>query len=214
MISRGPESVEARHVVAIAAPVGGGKSTLAAGLAERLSDACMVQFDHYERVTDEPIEKISDWMKSGANLDELVIAGLSEDLQALKRGGSVIDPVTHAQIAARKYILFECQFGRRHRATGQHIDFLVWIDTPLDIALARKVRQFAGSLRDIRDRREIDGFAPWLHAYLGNYLEVVGGLLRMQRETVGADADLVIDGACPADEVLRIAEREIVARFG
>ena len=29
---------------------------------------------------------------------------------------------------------------------------------------------------------------------IGNYLDVVSGLLRMQRETVGAGADLVVDG--------------------
>jgi uridine kinase len=203
----------AHHIVAVAGPVGGGKSTLVEGLAGRLTDASVIRFDHYERVTEQPIENIRRWMESGADLDELVIAGLPEDLRALKQGYSVVDPLTQAPIPARKYVLFECQFGRQHKATGQHIDFLIWIDTPLDVALARKVRAFSGELRQARERKEIDGFAPWLHAYLDNYLEVVGGLLRMQRETVGANADLVIDGSGTADAVLNRAEREIRARL-
>jgi uridine kinase len=180
-------------VIGIAGPVGAGKSTLAGGLAIELADAAIVRFDHYEQVTEQPIETIRDWMRAGADLDAVEIPQLAAALGSLKAGCAVVDPVTGRSIPPARYILFETQFGRRHSATGQYIDLMVWIDTPLDLALARKVRQFAASL-DGADAGAARTFAPWLRGYLDNYLGVVGDLLRIQRETVGAGADLVVDG--------------------
>ncbi len=200
------------YVIAIAGPVGAGKTTLVRELAQELSDAAILQFDHYERITEQSIEKVRDWMNNGADLDAIVIPGLAEALQSLKAGRAVTDPMTGASIQSRKYILFETQFGRRHVATGRYIDLMIWVDTSLDVALARKVRQFAAALEggnpDAARR-----FGAWLDGYLGNYLDVVAGLLRMQKEVVGAGADLVIDGgreiAALRDEVLRVVRERL-----
>ncbi len=181
------------YVIAIAGPVGAGKTTLAQAVAHELSDAAILQFDHYERITEQSIEQVRDWMQGGADLDAIAIPGLAEALQALKAGRAVTDPMTGATIPSRKYILFETQFGRRHAATGRYIDLMIWVDTPLDIALARKVRQFAAALEG-SDPAAARSFGAWLHEYLGNYLDVVAGLLRMQTESVGAGADVVVDG--------------------
>jgi uridine kinase len=208
----GLDAGQARYVIAVAAPPGAGKSTLIRLLSGRLPDATVIQFDHYERITDQPIEKIRLWMENGADLNEMDIPGLAEDLQALKQGRSVRDPRTRAEIPARKYVLFETQFGRQHAATGRHIDFLIWIDLPLDIALARKVRQFTGEV-DARNREEMEVFAPWLHTYLDNYLAVVGGLLRIQRDTVGASADMIVDGESDPGALLLQVEQEILRRL-
>ena len=201
------------YVVAVAGPVGGGKSTLVDGLAGRLADTTAIHFDHYERMTEQPIEKIREWMKNGADLDQMSLPGLAEDLQSLKSGRPVSDPLTRAEIPARKYILFETQFGRQHAATGRHIDFLIWIETPLDLALARKIRQFAGEF-DAHDREAVRTFAPWLKAYLDNYLDVVGGLLRIQQEAVRVNADLLIDGECEPGALQLQVEQAILGRFG
>ncbi len=208
----GPDGCDARPVIAVAAPVGGGKSTLVTALAGRLDGAAAIHFDHYERITEQPIEQIRRWMQDGADLDQMVIQGLAEDLRALKLGRRVLDPLTKVCAQARNYVLFETQFGRQHGATGTHIDYLVWIDTPLDIALARKVRQFAGAM-DCGTQEEARSFAPWLRAYLDNYLDIVGGLLRMQRDTVGAKADLVLDGTLDPGVLLDQAEQAILRRF-
>jgi uridine kinase len=201
-----------RYVIGIAGPVGAGKSTLAVGLAQALADAAILQFDRYERITGQPIADIRQWMQNGADLDEMRIPGLAEALQSLKDGRAVIDPMTGASIGARKYILFETQFGRRHAATGRHIDLMVWVDTPLDVALARKVRQFAAGLGE-GESAAARTFAPWLRGYLDNYLDVVGELLRIQKETVGAGADLCVDGerdpAALQQEVARLVRERL-----
>jgi len=53
------------------------------------------------------------------------------------------------EVGPRKYVLFETQFGRAHRETERHLDLLLWVDTPLDVALARSIRaSIAGFLRE------------------------------------------------------------------
>ncbi len=200
------------QVVGIAGPVGAGKSTLVLALATALVDTTTLQFDHFERMTERPIEEVMRWMRDGADLDQVPMPGLAEALEALKAGRAAIDPLTRAQLQPAAYILFETQFGRRHTASGREIDFLVWIDVPLDVALARKVRQLlrvatAGDAQGARD------FLPWLEGYLDNYLGVVGELLRVQRETVAAGADLVVDGqAAPREMAQRVAQALVARR--
>jgi uridine kinase len=55
----------------------------------------------------------------------------------------VTSPVNGVTVAPAKYIIFEGPLGRVHQKTGQSIDYLVFIDTPLEVGLARMV------LRDI-----------------------------------------------------------------
>jgi uridine kinase len=182
------------------------------GLVSRLGDATAIHFDHYERITERPIEQIRSWMKSGADPDALSIAGLAEALEALKSGRSIVHPATRAAVPAGRYIVFETQFGRQHAATGRHIDFLVWVDTPLDVALARKVRQFAREAGALGPH-EIRGFIPWLGEYLDNYESLVGALLRIQSDTVAARADLAIDGRQDPGTLVTQILIEIERRF-
>jgi uridine kinase len=135
-----------------------------------------------------------------------------EDLEALRSGRAIVDPVSGAPMAAGRYILFETQFGRRHAASGRNIDFLVWLDVPLDIALARKIRQFTQSLGAARPD-EIASFVPWLGEYLQNYMSFVGDLLRIQTETVAGKADLVVDGRLDPEVLAAQVTQEIRARL-
>jgi uridine kinase len=194
-------------IIAVAAPVGGGKSTLVRGLAERLPAASAIFLDHYERFTQQPVEEMRRWLRDGANPDTLAIPGLAEDLASLKNGLPVADPLTGNTITPGRYLLLETQFGRRHAATGRHIDFLVWIDTPLDLALARKLRQLAAGI-DERDA----AFVPWLRGYLESYLELVSESLRVQRDTVRAQADLIVDGMQQPAAVLAQVESAVLGR--
>lgn len=178
-----------RRIVGIASGVGGGKSTLARALAQEIGERDIVQFDHFERLTEQPVEVTRDWLAAGADPLRLAIPGLSAALAELAAGRPAADPRAAAPLQAQRYVVFETPFGRWHPESGRHIDFLVWIDTPLDIALARKLRQIvAGSGGDGA------GLAAWLPDYLSNYLEVVERLLRLQRERVRPGADLVVDG--------------------
>ncbi|HEX7953117.1 MAG TPA: hypothetical protein VF523_08645, partial [Burkholderiales bacterium] len=128
------------HVIAVAGHPGAGKSAVAQGLVQALGDASAIHMDSYETITFKPIGEIAQWMKDGADIDAFTFPQLEQDLQRLLQGAAIVEPRTRHEVLPRKYILFETQFGKAHRATGRHIDLLIWIDTPLDIALARVIR--------------------------------------------------------------------------
>jgi uridine kinase len=199
--------IAARRVIAVASGVGGGKSTLVQALAQALGERDVLAFDHFEEMTERPLAEACDWMLSGADPERLRVPGLSQALARLKAGHAVQDPLTGAQLAPRQHVIFEAPFGRWHAESGRYIDTLVWIDTPLDIALARKVRQLVATF---------DGppasLAPWLREYLANYLEGVEALLRVQRERVRPGADIVVDGLAGPEVVARQVVKALSAR--
>jgi uridine kinase len=188
------------YVVAVAGPTGGGKSALVQALVERLDDACALHMDDYERMTREPLERVARWAERGADFDELDVGGLVERLQALKAG------------AAPRYIVFETQFGRAHRATGSLIDLLIWIDVPLEIALARKLRGFCAQARQGPAEAARERLA-WLDGYLAGYLDLVRRLLVLQAERVRPGADVRIDGSGTLEAMARVAREQVLARL-
>jgi uridine kinase len=201
------------HVIAVAGHPGAGKTALVQGLVQSMEDASAIHMDSYETMTRTPIGELAQWMESGADIDAFAFPQLERDLQRLKQGATVIEPRSSRAIVPRKYILFETQFGKAHRATGSHVDLLVWIDTPLDIALARIMKALTASfLREQRPEKLAERL-QWLQVYLDNYLGTVRSLMAMQKRKVAAAADIVIDGHGPLPEVVRSARLEILRRL-
>lgn len=199
-------------VVGIAGPAGAGKSTLARALAEALGGATLIHIDDYQRVTEQPLRQIAQWLERGADFDAFTIPLLPEHLARLKRGETVLDPVSLREIVPRRYLVFETHFGRAHRATGQHIDLLAWVETPLDIALARNLRDLLRPLvSDPRVVPERSRFA-WLDDYLASYLGSLRDLLQLQAERVGGAADVVVDGSAGLPHQVESLRRAILAR--
>jgi uridine kinase len=200
-------------IIGISGAVGAGKTSLAAELAARLGDAAVLSCDSYERVSEQPPERIIAWMERGADYDELVIPQLADDLAALKRGEVVIEPLRRTMVKPAKHILFETNFGRAHRASGQHIDLLVWIDTPLEIALARKIQEYLGVFLAKHKPEQYRQDLEWLHEWLANYQRFTRRLLRMQRERVRPGADIVLDGEQDQAALIEQARSEIERRL-
>ncbi|HOG08375.1 MAG: hypothetical protein M0P04_01585 [Syntrophales bacterium] len=192
-----------RHVIGIAGPAGAGKTSLVRALAERLDDAVVIHYDHYERATQEPMDRLAQWIRAGADVNDIRLPELARDLGALKRGEPVINPVTRMELTPRRHIIFETPLGREHRETGRHIDLLLWVDVPLDVALARKIREFASVVLARGDPRNIQDFLAWLHTYLENYLGGIHDLMDLQRERIRANADRIIDGNRMFETVLQ-----------
>ena len=115
------------YVVGVAGPVGGGKTSLVSGITRILGNATVIHMDDYEEYTTQPVGEVLELLKSGADYDVLKMGNLAKDLQSLKFGREVFSPTTQFPICPSKYIIFETQFGREHRATGQWIDLLLWI---------------------------------------------------------------------------------------
>ena len=202
------------HVVGVAGVAGSGKSTLVRGLVKALGNAASIHIDDYQRITREPIRKIVQWMERGAEFDEFKIPLLSDHLERLKRGERIVDPLTMREILPQKYIVFETLFGRAHRDTGRHVDFLVWVDTPLDVALARNLRDLTRSVMNDPGLASSDDKFVRVHNYVQHYLDEVRPLVLMQQSRVSALADISVDGGADPETVVENARREIVARLG
>lgn len=197
-----PLAAAANRVVAIAGPPGSGKSTLAKALAAEMGGACVLEMDHYQRMTQVPIAELADWSARGADHDEFSVPLLAAHLEALRCGEPVLDPATGKTIRPAPVILFETHFGRAHRETGPLIDLMLWLDTPPDVALARVLRGFVAPLLSSGvDGAVVADELRWIDGYLANYLQVVAGLIRLQAERVRPGADLRTTSGVPVAAV-------------
>ena len=198
-------------VVGVAGPAGSGKSTLVRMLLQELDEATALHMDDYQRITNRPIAEIVRWMEQGADFGALEVPLAGAHLERLKRGEDLVDPLTLRRVAARPVILFETHFGRSHTDTGRHIDLLVWIDTPADVALARNVRDFLQPMLQGQvapDRARVAA----IDAYLVSYVDNVRKLLALQQRLIGEDADLRVDGTLDPAQLAESLAREIRGR--
>ena len=199
------------HVIAIAGPPGSGKTALMAALARLIGDTAVLFLDGFETPdTHLSAAELERWLAAGARYDDFIIPGLVEALTAIKAGRAAVEPASGRQVDPAPLVLFEMPFGRAYGPTAGQIDFLVWLDTPLDVALARNVLAFE---RDPSERPR-----AWLAGYLTEYLAVTRAVLAAQRQVVVPGADLVLDGlaapAAAAQKVVAALERHGLAGAG
>ena len=156
-------------VIGICSPSGGGKTALVKKLSELIEDNVIISFDDYG----DPFWDIVDfeqWIRQGADLNKITAAKLAADLEALRGGKNIISPQNQEVIEPRKFILFDTLVGRSHYATGKFIDFLVYIDIPLELALSRRMMRSltevpADKLTIEKARERIENLNEYLTAY-------------------------------------------------
>lgn len=164
-------------IIAIAAVSGGGKTTISTHLNERLKNSKILLFDDYD--FDGP-DDIIDWIDNGANYDEWNLAPLIKDIEAL-----LTEPLD--------YIVLDFPFAYKHFEMSKLIDFTVFIDTPLDIAMARRIS------RDFKNS-SMENILMDMEGYISQgrrgYLEML--------ETIKPNSDIIVDGTLPVSEIVRI----------
>lgn len=175
-------------VVGISAVSGGGKTRLVADLAGQLMGAVTVSFDDFDDTT-KPPGNMQSWLADGGDYNAWQAADLARKLQSLK--SSRIDSGQHEL----QYVIFDAPLGRAHDETGKYIDHMVFVDTPFDVAMAR---------RQLRD-----GFDQWGDDHLRQYLEWSRELFTHHVKQVSADVDLVVNGLLP----VRTLTETVIAEF-
>jgi uridine kinase len=178
---------EPTRAVAFAGPPGSGKSALIAALCARRPEAVRVSFDGFPAPSAMSASALADWSEDGADFARLDIAAFAAALTALKAGRSAVEPLTGRRLDPAPLLLVEAPLGRAHPAAAPSIDRLVWLDTPLDVALARNLRAWAGERGGPP--------AAWLDGYAADYLAVTRRVLVAQAAAVRPGADLVLDGS-------------------
>ena len=183
-------------VIGISAVTGGGKTALAARLVDILQDAVALFFDDYEESSVMP-EDYQSWFDDGADYDAFVTPLFTEHIRLLRDGKAVTSPVNDSAIEPAKYIVVDAPLGRVHNDSGKYFDFMVFIDTPLDVAMARRLlREFAlANSENATDT--VANVKAETEAYLSGARRIYTSFV----ERVKPTCDLVLDGSLSLDEL-------------
>ena len=200
------------RVIAVAAPVGGGKSTLTLALARALDNAPTLHFDDYQTATARPATELEAWLNGDGDVSGFIDPNLVRDLELFKSGQLIPHPRTGTAIAPAPYLVLEMPLGRAHAETSALIDLLFWLDVPLDVALARNIRGMTSSVL-AGPPQDAHKFVAWLDQYLSNYLQVVRRVFVRQQELVAPKAEVVLDGNADIDSLVLAALGEIRKRW-
>lgn len=172
-------------VIAVSSVSGGGKTTVVNKLSQELISSKVLFFDDYDFI--QP-DNICEWVDSGANYNEWELTPMVQDLSRLLSEES----------DSLKFILLDYPFARVQSQMREYIDLTIFIDTPLDIAMARRI------LRDYPNDRLQEVFND-MELYLSRsrnaYMEMLN--------TIKPNCDVVIDGKLSLIEIVKEILKEI-----
>lgn len=177
--------MEKPFVISISGISGGGKTTVANALKNCLSNSIVVSFDDYDDIRLE--RDINDWSADGNDENEWYVEPIAEDIERLLR-----EPFD--------YIIVDYPFGYRNLKVGKYINFTVFVDTPLDVALARRtIRDYTNRAED---RNKIDVSLLAIDKELRFYLQRSRPTYVRMSETQKPYSDLVVDGMKSPNEIV------------
>ena len=162
-------SIKSPIIISITSIAGGGKTALSHYIREKLPSSKCLHFDDFDRPT--APEDLYEWIEQGGNYSEWDIKPFVEQVN---------QTIEESQYT---HIILDYPFARSHPALQQMIDYAFFIDTPLDIALARRI------LRDYKEKSRND-----IIHYLEEYLIYSRPSYTAMTEREKLSADIIIDG--------------------
>ncbi|MFD2922718.1 hypothetical protein [Halobacillus naozhouensis] len=167
------------YVISIAAVSGGGKTAVTNELGSKLKGSKKLFFDDYE-FENSPKDLI-EWVKEEPDYDQWDLEPLISDFRSLLETKET-----------PSYIILDYPFAYKNRSMKSYINLSVYIDTPLDVAMARRF------LRDHKNSSSSE-----IHNDLKFYLDN-GRDAYLEMETIKSNSDLIIDGTLPIDKIVNI----------
>lgn len=170
---------------------GAGKSLLTRELGKALN-ATIICWDDFDEISKDPEDYI-EWYNTSKDYSEWKYDALAEVLKQLKMEKKIVSPATQQELLPTEYVIFDAPLGRKHTATGRYIDYSIFLNTPLDIALARRI------LRDFRDKSNLN--SSEIFEELDFYVSTSRPLYVMDYDE-NDKYDLIVDGALPVDQIV------------
>lgn len=164
-------------VIAIAAVTAGGKTTAVNEITRRLPNARSLHFDAYR--FEGEVDDFYRWVQNGADYNVWNLAPLERDIIKIKEEGNC------------DYLILDYPFAYCKAQIKKYIDAAFFIDTPLDITLARRI------LRDMGDASG-DEIRNGLKGYL-DYARVA--YVQMLKD-IRPSSDHVIDGTKSVEAIV------------
>ena len=162
-------------IIAIAAVTAGGKTTLVNELKKRLPGIQSLHFDDY--TFEGEVENFRQWVLDGADYNVWNLEPLEQDILKIRNEGQC------------EILLLDYPFAYRNDRIAPYIDRAVFLDTPLDIAMARRV------LRDMGDAT-----AEEIRAAMEIYLTRARIAYVQMLKDILPSSDDVIDGTLDLEE--------------
>lgn len=158
------------RVIAIAAVTAGGKTTIVKEIAKRLPNAQSLHFDTYQ--FEGEVDDFYQWVQDGADYNVWNLAPLEKDIIKIMGEGNC------------DYLILDYPFAYCNTQIEKYIDVAFFIDTPLDIALARRILRDMGDASGETIRDELRGYLDYARA---SYVQMLRDIM--------PSSDYVVDGS-------------------
>lgn len=193
-------------IIGICGIVSAGKSTLIKKVAELLDGSVMMLWDDYDHLVKLDFVDPKKWVDDGCDTNKWKTVQFIEDLRSLKNGNHIRHPSTKEKINPGKYVLVEDPTGRTRDEMAELIDYLIFIDLPHEISLARTYNR---ELNNELKWKNADELVKFLKFYTQRYLDWFYSAGKIIEIRLREDADLIVNGLKPTAELAEIVVSNI-----
>ena len=173
-------------IIAIAAVTAGGKTTIINAIKQQLKNVKSLHFDDYS--FEGEVDDFYAWVMQGADYNVWDLSPLIKDICEIKSRSE------------SDYLLLDYPFAYCHKELSKYIDCAIFIDTPLDIAMVRRV------LRDMKDAS-----AEEIREDMEMYLKYARAAYVQMLKDVLPSSDYVIDGTKELEEKVEEIKKIILS---
>lgn len=173
-------------IIAVAALTAGGKTTIVNEIKRQMKNIKSLHFDDYS--FEGEVDDFYDWVMQGADYNVWNLSPLIKDICEIQ-GRSECD-----------YLLLDYPFAYCHKELSEYIDCAIFVDTPLDIVLARRV---------LRDMKEATG--EEIREDIEIYLKYARAAYVQMLKDVLPSSDYVIDGTKELEEKVEEIKKIIIS---
>ena len=133
---------ESMKIIAVSAVTAGGKTTAVNAVKKKLPRCASLHFDDY--TFEGEVDDFHQWVLDGTDYNVWNLSPLKADIENIISSGEY------------DYLLLDYPFAYQNKMMKDYLDCCIFIDTPLDIALARRVLRDMEELSADAIRNEMD----------------------------------------------------------